>query len=319
MSAAGTKALLLDYTHPFLEADLEAAGLVLTRDFERPLNEFPPSHFEAEVLIIRSRMPVNKDFLARFPSLRVIGRLGAGLENIDLVQAASQNITCLRVPEGNARAVAEHALGMLLSLLNHLPRVNREIAEGKWIREANKGRELQSLKVGIIGHGIMGGEFASLLNAMGVEVLAYDKYKKGFAQNGVREVDLATLQAEVDVVSLHLPLTEETRFYADANFFQSFARPIHFINTARGPITSTEALLEALQSGQVLSASLDVLEYEKTSFTSLFATELPPVLKTLLSMENVLLSPHIAGWTKESFEKMGRGLASKVVQALAQG
>ena len=316
MSVAGTKVLLLDYTHPFLEADLEAAGLVLIRDFERPLSEFPPSHFEAEVLVIRSRMPVNKEFLQRFPSLRVIGRLGAGLENIDLDQAASQNITCLRVPEGNARAVAEHALGMLLSLLNHLPRVNKEIAAGKWIREANKGRELQSLKVGIIGHGIMGGEFASLLSAMGVQVLAYDKYKSGFAQKGVREVDLATLQAEAEVVSLHLPLTEETRYYADAAFFQGFTHPIHFINTARGPITSTEALLDALQKGRVLSASLDVLEYEKSSFTSLFEAELPPVLKALLSMENVLLSPHIAGWTKESFEKMGRGLASKVIAAL---
>jgi D-3-phosphoglycerate dehydrogenase / 2-oxoglutarate reductase len=316
MAFTGVKALLLDETHPFLEADLAAAGLDLVRDFSTPLAEFPSTHFQVEVLVIRSRMPVNADFLRRFPKLRVIGRLGAGLENIDLEQAQRQDITCLRVPEGNARAVAEHALGMLLSLLNHLPRVQREIATGQWLRAPNKGRELQSLKVGIIGYGVMGGEFARLLDAMGVQVLAYDKYKTGYADGSIQEVTLAQLQEEVDVVSLHLPLTEETRYFANAAFFSNFGRPVHFINTARGPITCTADLLQGLTDGTVLSASLDVLEYEKASFTSLFAAELPAVLRALLEREDVLLSPHIAGWTKESFEKMGRGLAAKIIAAL---
>ena len=316
MAITGVKALLLDDTHPLLEADLAAAGLDLVRDFTTPLAEFPLDYFEAEVLVIRSRMPVDADFLQRFPKLRVIGRLGAGLENIDLEQAQLQGVTCLRVPEGNARAVAEHALGMLLSLLNHLPRVQREISQGQWLRAPNKGRELQSLKVGIIGYGVMGGEFARLLDAMGVQVLAHDKYKTDYAEGNVREVTLAQLQAEADVVSVHLPLTAETRYYADADFFQSFARAIHFVNTARGPITKTADLLDALTEGKVLSASLDVLEYEKASFTSLFEAELPAVLRALLEREDVLLSPHIAGWTKESFEKMGRGLAAKIIAAL---
>ncbi len=316
MAFTGVKALLLDETHPFLEADLAAAGLDLVRDFSTPLAEFPSTHFQVEVLVIRSRLPVNADFLKRFPKLRVIGRLGAGLENIDLEQAKRQGITCLRVPEGNARAVAEHALGMLLSLLNHLPRVQREIAGGQWLRASNKGRELQSLKVGIIGYGVMGGEFARLLDAMGVQVLAYDKYKTGYADGRIQEVTLAQLQEVVDVVSLHLPLTEETRYFADAAFFSNFGRPVHFINTARGPITCTADLLQGLTVGTVLSASLDVLEYEKASFTSLFEAELPAVIRALLEREDVLLSPHIAGWTKESFEKMGRGLAAKIIAAL---
>jgi len=314
--AVGVKVLLLDETHPFLEADLEAAGMELVRDFNSSLADFPATYFEAEVLVIRSRMPINADFLRRFPKLRIIGRLGAGLENIDLDQANTQGITCLRVPEGNARAVAEHALGMLLSLLNHIPRVQREIAQGKWVRAANKGRELQSLTVGVIGFGVMGSAFATLLDAMGVSVLAYDKYKTGYACGGITEVTLAELQDRADVVSLHLPLTEETRYFANTTFFNAFARPIHFINTARGPITATEDLIQALDQGKVLSASLDVLEYEKASFTSLFEEELPEALRILLERENVLLSPHIAGWTKESFEKMGTGLAAKIIAAL---
>jgi D-3-phosphoglycerate dehydrogenase len=307
------KALLIDDTHPLLEQDLQLGGLTLVREFSAPLEELALHHGDAEVLIIRSRMRIDAHFLSQFPSLKVIGRLGAGLENIDLAEAEKRGITCQRVPEGNARAVAEHALGMLLSLLNHLPRVHREIKEGKWLREPNKGRELQSLTVGIIGYGVMGSEFAELLAAMGTKVLAYDKYKSGYAPDGVEEVSLEELQKRADVVSLHLPLTDETRGLADVAFFNGFIKPIHFINTARGPILKTDDLLAAMDEGKVLSASLDVLEYEKSSFTSLFEDELPPTLQRLLELENVLLSPHIAGWTKESFEKMGRGLAAKVL------
>ena len=307
------KALLLDDTHPLLEQDLQAGGLTLVREYSAPLEDLAAHHSDAEVLIIRSRMRVDAHFLNQFPSLKVIGRLGAGLENIDLLEAENRGISCQRVPEGNARAVAEHALGMLLSLLNHLPRVHREIKEGKWLREPNKGRELQSLTAGIIGFGVIGSEFAQLLGAMGVKVLAYDKYKFGYAPDGVEEVSLEELQRRADVVSLHLPLTDETRGLADAQFFNGFAKPIHFINTARGPILKTKDLLVAMDEGKVLSAGLDVLEYEKSSFTSLFKDELPPTLQRLLELENVLLSPHIAGWTQESFEKMGRGLAAKVL------
>ena len=310
------KALLLDDTHPLLEQGLQAGGLVLVRAFDEPLEWLTDRHSDAEVIIIRSRLKVTKDFLHAFPRLKVIGRLGAGLENIDVEEATRRQIVCLRVAEGNARAVAEHALGMLLSLLNHLPRVQREIKEGKWLRESNKGRELQALKVGVIGHGIMGGTFANLLDAMGVTVLAFDKYKTGYAEGSVKECSLKELYTEADVISLHLPLTLETRDYANADFFHAFNNSIHFINTARGPILNTADLVTALDSGEVLSAGLDVLEYEKSSFTSLFEGPLPPALAALLERENVLLSPHIAGWTKESFEKMGAGLAQKVLAVL---
>ena len=310
------KALLVDDTHPLLEEGLIAGGLQVIREFEAPLATLAQQHADTEVIIIRSRLKVSADFLKAFPQLKVIGRLGAGLENIDLNEAARRHITCLRVPEGNARAVAEHALGMLLSLLNHLPRVHREIKEGKWLRESNKGRELQALKVGVIGYGIMGGTFARLLDAMGVTVLAYDKYKTGYAEGGVQECSLQELYTEADVISLHLPLTAETRDYANADFFHAFKNPVHFINTARGPILNTVDLVAALDSGKVLSAGLDVLEYEKSSFTSLFEGPLPPALAALLERENVLLSPHVAGWTKESFEKMGSGLARTVLAVL---
>ena len=310
------KALILDDTHPFLEQGLQQGGLFLVREYQAPLEEIAGSHADTEVLIIRSRMNVDRNFINQFPMLRVIGRLGAGLENIDVHEAEQRGITCLRVPEGNARAVAEHALGMLLSLLNHLPRAHNQIQKGLWLREPNKGRELKSLVVGVIGYGVMGSEFAKLLSVLGVRVLAYDKYKSGFAQNRIEEVTLKTIQLQADVVSLHLPLNEETNGWVDENFFSAFSKPIHFINTARGPIVKTSALLKALDSGKVVSASLDVLEYEKTSFTSLFEGQTPNEVKHLLERDNVLLSPHIAGWTKESFEKMGQGLALKVLNAL---
>ncbi len=315
------KALLLDETHPFLERDLVRGGLELVREYRLLPDEFPPEHFEADALIVRSRFPINAAFLSRFRRLKTIGRLGAGLENIDLDYCAAHGIAAHRVPEGNARAVAEHALAMLLSLLNHLPRAQREVREGLWRREENKGTELQSLVVGIIGYGPMGSGFAQLLHAMGVEVCVYDKYKQCYAPEGIQEASLQELYSRVNVVSLHLPLTSETRGYAGADFFHSFAHPVHFLNTARGPIVQTAALVDALRSGKVLSAGLDTLEYEKGSFTALASDSgaaLPEPLQALLALEQVIVTPHIAGWTTQSFEKMGAGLAAKVLASLAQ-
>lgn len=311
-------AVLLDYTHPLLEQGLEQGGISLWREYELAPEEFPLHYFTAEVLVIRSRFPITREVIDRFPNLKAIGRLGAGLENIDVEYAESRGIACLRVPEGNAQAVAEHALGMLLSLLNHLPRVHREIKEGIWRREENKGLELQSRTVGIIGYGVMGSQFARLLATMGVNVLAYDKYKKGYAPAGITESTLEELQQKCDIISLHLPLTEETRYFADQTFFNAFQNPIYFLNTARGPILHTDALVQAMKAGKVLGAGLDVLEFEKRSFTSLFEGEMPPSWLWLMNQENVVLSPHVAGWTKESFEKMGSGLAAKILSTISE-
>jgi len=309
-------ALLLDYTHSLLEQGLEQGGIGLWREYELAPDEFPSHYFTVEVLVIRSRFPVTHEVIDLFPNLKVIGRLGAGLENIDVDYAESRGIACLRVPEGNAQAVAEHSLGMLLGLLNHLPRAHREIKDGVWRREENKGLELRSCTVGIIGYGVMGSQFARLLAAIGVNVLAYDKYKTGYADAGITESTLEELQQKCDIISLHLPLTEETRYFADHAFFNAFLNPIYFLNTARGPVLQTDALVQAMKAGKVLGAGLDVLEYEKKSFTSLFEGEMPPSLQWLMNQENVVLSPHIAGWTKESFEKMGAGLAAKILAAL---
>jgi len=310
------KALLLDYTHELLEQGLERGGLELVREFSAALEEFPTSHFNAEVIIIRSRIPADAAFIDQFPNLKAIGRLGAGLENIDVEYAESRGIACLRVPEGNAQAVAEHALGMLLSLINHMPRAQREVREGLWKREENKGHELHSMTVGIIGYGVMGSRFTKLLTQMGVRVLVHDKYKSNFSDGTFKEASIEDLKRECHCISLHLPLTEETRYYADQSFFQSCTNPIYFINTARGPVLETASLVEALQQGKVLGAGLDVLEYEKRSFTSLFDGAMPEALGYLLEQDNVIITPHIAGWTKESFEKMGRDLAQKVLAAL---
>jgi len=310
------KALLLDYTHELLEQGLERGGLELIREYTAAPEEFYASHFEVEVIILRSRVPVNAAFIDRFPNLKAIGRLGAGLENIDVNHAESRGIACLRVPEGNAQAVAEHALGMLLSLINHMPRAQREVREGIWKREENKGRELHSMTVGIIGYGVMGSRFAKLLTQMGVRVLVHDKYKSNFSDGTFQEVSLEDIQRECHCISLHLPLTEETRYYADRAFFQSCTNPIYFINTARGPVLETTALVQAIEDGKVLGAGLDVLEYEKRSFTSLFDGAMPEALRYLLEQDNVIITPHIAGWTKESFEKMGHDLAQKVLAAL---
>lgn len=310
------KALLLDYTHELLEQGLERGGLELIREYSSPVEAFPASHFEVEVIIIRSRVPVNATFIDRFPNLKAIGRLGAGLENIDVIHAKSRGIACLRVPEGNAQAVAEHALGMLLSLINHMPRAQREVREGLWKREENKGRELHSMTVGIIGYGVMGSRFVQLLTQMGVQVLVHDKYKSNFSDGTFKEATLEQIQRECHCISLHLPLTEETRYYANRDFFQSCANPIYLINTARGPVLETTALVDALKEGQVLAAGLDVIEYEKRSFSSLFDGAMPEALSYLLEQDNVIITPHIAGWTKESFEKMGRDLATKVLAVL---
>ena len=309
-------ALLLDHTHPLLEQGLEQGGIGLWREYELAPKDFPSDYFTAEVVVIRSRFPLTREVIDLFPNLKAIGRLGAGLENIDVDYAESRGIACLRVPEGNAQSVAEHALGMLLSLLHHLQRARREIKEGIWRREQNKGLELRSRTVGIIGYGVMGSQFARLLAAMGTTVLAYDKYKTDYADAGIIESTLEELHQKCDIISLHLPLTEETRYFADDTFFNAFQNPIYFLNTARGPILQTDALVQAMKAGKVLGAGLDVLEYEKKSFTSLFEGEMPHALQWLMNQENVMLSPHIAGWSKESFEKMGAGLAAKILDVL---
>jgi D-3-phosphoglycerate dehydrogenase len=307
------KILFLDSTHPLLEQGLKDAGHDLAFDFESDEQTLTAKLAGVNGLILRSRMRIDRELLVHANDLKFIGRFGAGLENVDVAYAESKGIPCIRVPEGNRDAVGEQAVGMLLALFNHLKRADAEVRQGHWLRKENTGLELQGKTVGVIGYGYMGSAFVEKLKGFGVTVLIYDKYKSQYAPDWAFETGLQAIFENADVLSLHVPLTEETYYMVNRDFLLQFRKPIYLINTARGPVVETAALVEALKSRKVLGACLDVLEYEKTSFENLFETDrLPEPLNFLLQAENVLLSPHIAGWSKESFAKMARVMLDKI-------
>ncbi|NNE55916.1 MAG: hydroxyacid dehydrogenase, partial [Flavobacteriales bacterium] len=251
-------------------------------------------------IVIRSRFAIDATFLAKASRLQFIARSGSGLENIDLPAANAKGIIVFSAPEGNRRAVAEHAVGMLLSMFNNLNRCDREVRDGIWRREENRGTELSSKTVGIIGFGQNGSAFGQVLQGFGCEVLAYDKYKSDYTPKGVNECSLEVLQKRCDVLSFHVPQNEETIHYVDQDFIDSVHRPFYLVNTSRGKIVDTGALADGIRSGKIKGACLDVLEYEKSSFEMLKVAEMPDELKFILNSEKVLISPHVAGWTFES-------------------
>lgn len=223
----------------------------------------------------------------------------------------------MHAPEGNRDAVGEHTIGMLLSLFNNLCKANREVREGKWVREGNRGIELKGKIIGIIGYGNMGSAFAERLKGFGVKILVYDKYKSNFGTDTIIETSVRNIFEEADIISLHTPLTEETQYLIDGAFINKFKKNIYIINTARGKCLNTEDLVKAIQSGKVSGACLDVLEYEDTSFENLYATTLPEPFQYLMKCEKVMLSPHIGGWTHESNEKIAKVLAEKITKVIA--
>jgi D-3-phosphoglycerate dehydrogenase len=249
--------------------------------------------------------------LDKATKLQFIARVGAGLESIDCDYAEAKGIHLIAAPEGNRNAVGEQALGMLLSLFNNLNRADREIRQGKWVREANRGHELEGKTVGIIGYGNMGKSFAKKLRGFDVEVLCYD-IKPFVGDANAKQVSLEELQQKADVLSLHTPWTAETNKMVNAEFINAFAKPFWLINTARGKSVVTQDLADALKSGKILGAALDVLEYEKSSFEHLFGDTIPEAFQYLLNSDNVLLSPHIAGWTFESHEKLAQVIVDKI-------
>jgi len=248
-------------------------------------------------------------------SVRCIARVGAGMENIDVPYAESLGIRCLSAPEGNRDAVAEHALAMLLALMNNLCRADREVRNGLWIREGNRGYELNGKTVGIIGLGNNGAAFARVLAGFNCRVLAFDPYLESHPNHPAMLHDMQTLFDECDVVSLHVPLNEETLYLANSDWFKRFAKPIWLINTARGKCLRTADLIQALESGKVLGAALDVLEFESLSFEN--ADTAPPEFEWLTKSDKVVLSPHIAGWTRESNVKMATILAARIIEVLS--
>lgn len=308
------RVLFLDIVHPILEEKLKENGFACDHNYSCTYEEALRLIHNYQGLVIRSRIPVDANFIAAATSLKFIARSGAGLENIDLRAAASANIDVLNSPEGNMDAVGEHAIGMLLMLFNKLNFADLEVQNGEWNREKNRGIELADKTVGIIGFGFMGSAFAKKLSGFGCRILAYDKYKTRYAPDYVNEVDLEYLQTNSNIISIHLPLSEETEYYVDEDFIDACTKPLYLINTARGKHVKTSALLQGLASKKVLGACLDVLEYEKKSFENLSFADLPDDFKTLASLPQVVLSPHVAGWTTESYKKLSFYLAKKILE-----
>jgi D-3-phosphoglycerate dehydrogenase / 2-oxoglutarate reductase len=306
--------LFIDSVHPLLQKELEAKGFVCHLHYDWTKEKIGEELHNFDGIVIRSRIKLDKKLIDKGTRLKFIARAGAGMENIDVFYAESQEIKCLSSAEGNRDAVGEHALGMLLCLLNNINRADHEVRQGLWIREGNRGTELQGKTVGIIGYGNMGSAFAQRLKGFDCKVFAYDKYKENYSNEFVKESTLKDLFEQTDVLSIHLPLTEETEFMVNLSFLQKFKKYIYFINTSRGKQVVTDDLVACMKSGKVIGACLDVLEYESLSFEGLDKDKLPPSFRYLTESDRVILTPHIAGWTHESNEKISATLARKILE-----
>jgi len=311
------KILHIDSNHPLLWNQLQEAGFVNQEDFTSSKEEIEAKIQDYQGIVIRSRFKIDKTFLDKATHLQFIARVGAGLESIDCDYASAKNIQLIAAPEGNRNAVAEHTLGMILSLFNNLNQADVEIKSGHWNREKNRGHELDGKTVGIIGYGNMGKWFAKKLRGFDVEVLCYD-LQDNVGDANARQVSLEELQLKTDVLSLHIPWTPETDKMVNTAFISAFAKSFWIINTSRGKNIVTADLVEAMKSGKILGAGLDVLEYEKLSFETLFVSsraqsrELPEAFQYLLEAKNVILTPHIAGWTFESQELLAQVIVDKI-------
>ena len=308
------KILHLDSNHPLLWDQLQQAGFENHQDFNSTKEIVETKIQDYQGIVIRSRFKIDKSFLDKATNLQFIARVGAGLESIDCEYAIQKGIQLIAAPEGNSNAVGEHTLGMLLSLMNKLDRADKLVREGKWIREGNRGFELEGKTVGLNGYGNMGKSFAKKLKGFDVRVLFYD-ILENIGDENAKQVSLQELQEQSDVLSLHIPWTPATDKMINTHFINQFAKPFWFVNTSRGKNVVTDDLVVALESGKILGAGLDVLEYEKLSFENLFLDEQKPnAYSYLLASDKVLLTPHIAGWTFESHQKLAQVIVDKIIQ-----
>lgn len=305
------KILHLDTNHELLINQLNDLGFTNHEDYTSSKSEIESKIHQYDGIILRSRFTIDRTFIDTAKNLKFIGRVGAGLENIDCDYAREKGVYLISAPEGNRNAVGEHTLGMLLSLFNKLNKADAEVRSGKWLREANRGVELDGKTVGLIGYGNMGKAFAKKLRGFDVQVLCYD-IKPNVGDVNAKQVTLKEFQESVEVVSLHTPQTPLTLNMINAEFISQIEKPFWFINTARGKSVVTKDLVAALKSEKILGAGLDVLEYEKASFETLFSSELPEPFRYLIDSENVLVSPHVAGWTVESKEKLAQTIVDKI-------
>jgi len=306
------KILHIDANHPALIAGFKALGYENHEDYQGSKEEIMAKIKDYDGLILRSRFPIDASFLKAAAGLKFIGRLGAGLENIDLDAAKKLNIFLAAAPEGNRNAVGEHSLGLLLSLFNKIHTADRDVKNGLWEREHNRGVELDGQTVGIIGFGHMGQSFAKKLSGFECNIIYHDLEDKGSIY-GAKKVSLETLQQQATVVGLHLPQTPLTKGYANTAFFNAFKHPIWLLNTGRGAAVVTEDLVTAIKEKKVLGAGLDVLEYESSSFENfLQSNEKPAALTFIMNCDQVVLSPHVGGWTAESHERLAQTIVNKI-------
>jgi D-3-phosphoglycerate dehydrogenase len=308
------KVIFLDTVHEVLANRLTNSGEYrcidgTTWDLETCKNKLSDAHG----IVIRSRFTLDESFLKHAPKLEFIARSGAGMENIDELYCEQRNISCFNAPEGNRNAVGEHALGMLLCMMNKIHLGNREVKAGIWDREGNRGVELDGKTVGIIGFGNNGSAFAKKLRGFDVTLLAYDKYKTGYGDDFVIEATLEAVLRKSDVISFHIPQNNETCYFANEEFFDALGKPIFLLNLSRGKIVETKSLISAIGQNKVISAGLDVNEFEKKSFENFFDEHSNEELKYLLESDKILLTPHVGGWTHESYFKLSDVLADKIL------
>ncbi|WP_308003983.1 2-hydroxyacid dehydrogenase [uncultured Chryseobacterium sp.] len=306
--------LLLDKNHPLITEQLLAKNFILEEDFSSSYDEVCAKIEKYDGIIIRSRIPLDKNFLEKAKNLKFIARVGAGMENIDIPVAEKLGIQLINSPEGNRDSVAEHVIGMLLILMNRLFIASQEVKNGIWLREENRGDELLGKTVGLIGYGNMGKATAKRLSGFGCTVIFHD-ILPDLSDEFATQVSLEELKERAEVVSLHIPLTEQTHYLVDGLFISEMKNNFYFVNTARGKNVETKSLVEALKAGKVKGACLDVLEYEKSSFENL-ETENED-LQYLLESEKVIVTPHIAGWTVQSKEKLAQVIVDKIVAQFA--
>ena len=309
------KILLLDKNHPLITEQLSEKGFVLEEDFSSSYEQVLEKIHLYEGIIIRSRIPLDAHFLEKAKNLKFIARVGAGMENIDTSKAQELGIKLINSPEGNKDAVAEHVIGTLLVLMNRLFISSNEVKKGIWLREENRGEEILGKTFGIIGYGNMGKAVAKRLSGFGCKTIFYD-IKPNLSDEFAAQVSLQELQENADILSLHTPLTENTLYMIDEEFISKMKKNFYFINTARGKNLKTSALVNALKSGKIKGACLDVLEYEKTSFENLETKN--EDLEYLLNSEKAIITPHIAGWTHESKIKLAQVIVDKILAFTAE-
>ena len=309
------KVLFIDTTHSLLPQLLTEAGFDCIHSAYDTKEEYEKIIHGYDGIIIRSKFYIDELFISKATNLKFIGRVGSGMENIDLVAAKKQGVDCINSPEGNRDAVGEQAIGMILSLFNNINRACNEVRNGIWLREENRGIELRGKTVGIIGFGNVGSAFAEKLMGFGCKIIAYDKFKTNYAPVYVTEVDLEIIHKCADIISLHIPFNEDTKYMVNSQFLNKCKKGVYIVNTSRGKVLHTEDLVSFIKNGNVQGACLDVLEYEATSFERFSSTN--PTFKWLSESDRVILTPHIAGWTNESNIKLSTILAKKIIHRFA--